>query len=105
MRNIYRQGDVVIIQVGKIPDDAKIIVTKPLAIGEVTGHAHRLVVKEKLDLAMYEDTYGRLYFKLNAPADVVHEEHQSITLPPGIYTTRTIREYDYISETIQSARD
>lgn len=99
-----RHGDVVIESINELPKNIKEIKTRPLAYGEVTGHSHRLT-KVREELKMYEDENGRLYFKLDKPADLVHEEHDTIKVSPGIYTTRIIREYDYMSETINEVQD
>lgn len=104
MRN-YRNGDVVIIQIDTLPKNLKRIEVKPLAFGEVTGHSHRVEVAERPNLEMFEDENGRLYFKLSDHGRVVHEEHKTITLEPGIYTTRIIREYDYIEESMKRVVD
>jgi len=102
---IYRHGDVVIRKINKLPKNSKQISERPLAYGEVTGHSHRVIVKDKTKIRFYEDDEGRIYFKLETPAKVIHEEHKPITLNSGIYTTKIIREYDYIEETINEIKD
>lgn len=99
---LYRNGDVVIQKINELPQNVKEIEIKPLALGEITGHSHRVVADK---LKMYEDENGRLYFKLDSVGSVVHEEHKTITLEPGIYTTKIIREYDYAAETLRKVQD
>lgn len=103
--NTYRHGDVVITQIDALPENLKRIEIKPLAFGEVTGHSHGIEVAQKPNLEMFEDETGRLYFKLSGQGHVVHEEHKTITLEPGIYTTRIIREYDYVEENMRRVQD
>lgn len=95
--NLYRQGDVMIAQVEEIPaglnpvplDNGRVI----LAYGEVTGHAHAVVGDVELfapdDVAELEERFMRV----EQEAKVVHEEHGTITLPPGDYRVQRQREY------------
>jgi hypothetical protein len=90
----YRQGDVGIVRVSRIPpkatpverDQGRIV----LAYGEVTGHAHA-IAEESATLVRSSD--GRTFLRLEAPAVVRHEEHAPVTLPPGRYEVRRQREY------------
>lgn len=108
----FRQGDVFIEQVTesiegrkRLDDGSGSVV---LALGEVTGHSHRI-----------ESTHASLYLEqattaqpdalvalgiggglspdrllhLDAPATVVHEEHGSISLDAGTYRIRIQKEY------------
>ena len=82
----YRQGDVFIELTTTLPKTAKRVEAKRLVLaeGEVTGHAH---VCDCPTAELYEDG-GIKYLVIpkKAQAPVVHEEHATITLPPGIYT-------------------
>jgi hypothetical protein len=87
----WRQGDVFIIAVSKLPDQLK---PRPpvLAEGEVTGHAHRL--KAGSAAQVLADSSGALYLQVDgADATVVHEEHGPVTVPQGSYVVRIQREY------------
>lgn len=64
-----------------------------LAEGEVTGHAH--VIEEKCEV--YEK-YGVLYLVNSKPVKVKHEEHATVTVPPGIWKIGITREYDFLTE-------
>ena len=95
--NIYRQGDVLVRQVEAIPvsattvkrDNGRII----LAYGEVTGHAHA-ILEEAAELVRTTDTNQRfLRIMAASGAALKHEEHATITLPPGIYEVIQQREY------------
>lgn len=63
-----------------------------LATGESTGHAHRAV---GAGAAIYETAPETWYLSAPAGAEVVHEEHKPITLPPGEYDRAIVREWDY----------
>ena len=92
-----RQGDVLIRQINKIPgelvpvplDNGRVI----LAYGEVTGHAHAVVGDVELLAADLEEMELRFLRVEGEMAEVVHEEHGTITLPPGDYEVRRQREY------------
>jgi hypothetical protein len=93
---LYRQGDVLVQQITTIPtglqqvprDNGRVI----LAYGEVTGHAHAVVGDVEFlaaDLAELEERFLRV----EAEAQIVHEEHDTIVLPPGNY--RVVRQREY----------
>ena len=86
---LYRQGDWVFAEVGKVPEEAKpekrdsrnrLIIGE----GEATGHAHAVHSKEA-DIMVLDNVRWLL-----APeaVDVVHEEHDTIRLPAGTYELR-----------------
>lgn len=94
-----RQGDVGFVK-AKIPADAKPVAVRPLALGEVTGHSHRVAEADIDGVEMLEtaDESGRRVF-MRVTADggvrVVHEEHGTVTLPSGWEgEIRIAREYD-----------
>jgi hypothetical protein len=98
MKNkVYRQGDVLIIQVEALPPDLKKV--KPdkgrniLAYGEVTGHAHAIDIKEAKFLETEE---GVRYLQVLEKAYLKHEEHHTIELPAGDY--RIIQQVEYQKE-------
>jgi hypothetical protein len=70
-----------------------------LAKGEMTGHAH---VAEGVGLLFDEKTKV-----LEAPtgAEVVHEEHHKVNVPPGSYDIRTVQESDPFGEELRQVRD
>jgi hypothetical protein len=93
----YRQGDVLIRRVDAIPealntvpkDDGRVI----LAYGEITGHAHAVLGDVQLLAADVEEMELRFLRVEGDMAQVVHEEHGTITLPPGDYEVRRQREH------------
>jgi len=111
---LYAQGDIIIelveakpkaaAKVGKIDGretgidpDGSIV----LARGEVTGHRHRFTGDSGVTLfrddALARDVPSELYIghvKVGlAGADLVHEEHDTISLPAGTYCIRRQREW------------
>ena len=69
-----------------------------LAHGEVTGHFHLATGKGAV---LYED------FTLDAPhgAEVTHQEHKPIQLPPGTYDRLIVREFDHFAEEARNVAD
>ena len=104
MSKFFRNGDVVV-EVTTLPTKVKKVPARPLALGEVTGHSHRVQVADPQHLNFYEDTEGRLYFKLETEGKLVHEEHKTITLQPGVYRSHIKREYSYFDETLRQVQD
>lgn len=94
-----RQGDVGLISC-KIPVGAEKIKIRPLALGEVTGHSHRVAVADEAMVEMYEitDASGaRTFMRVSADGAVslLHEEHGIVQLPAGWEgEVRIAREYD-----------
>jgi hypothetical protein len=94
MQQMFRQGDVLILEVPNIPTGAtevpdEVIV---LAEGELTGHAHRVRLRH--------GTRGyrrgaHLFLKSDRAFRVDHEEHKPIDLPPGNYKVINQRVYLY----------
>ncbi len=89
----YRQGDVILVHIERIPKKAQKVPRDQgrviLAYGEVTGHAHAITEPDviKLDDGIAE------YLDAPQGAQLVHEEHDTIGLPPGKYQIVHQREY------------
>lgn len=101
----YRQGDVFIVAVSVLPgglkpvkrDNGRVI----LAYGEVTGHAHAL---EDAWVDLLETETNERYLTVNAhEAALVHEEHATITIPPGNY--RVVQQRELSLEGIVNVSD
>jgi len=93
MKKHYRQGDVLLLKIkDKLPADAikqdnkKRVV---LAYGEVTGHAHAV----STDYATMYTWNGARLLEVKEGGKLVHEEHSTIPLEPGLYEVRQQREY------------
>jgi len=88
---MWRHGDVMISAAPNIPKGARRRHTPILVRGEMTGHSHRIEEPETTEVWEYA---GELFIKVVAPsARVIHEEHQPISLPRGIYRVWQQREY------------
>lgn len=93
-RKMYRQGDVLLMQVDELPkaaeessaDGDRIV----LAYGEVTGHAHAVATT---GARIFADRDTRFLHVLEGGASLVHEEHAAIPLEPGYYRIVHQREY------------
>src|SRR5258708_5239481 len=86
----YRQGDVLLVRIAGLPADARRRTGKSaltIAYGEVTGHHHALVGEAEV----YET--AEAVFARIMSADLVHQEHATITLEPGLYKYIPQREY------------
>ncbi len=96
MNKMYRQGDVLIVQVNEIPENAKKLKRTTrgivLAEGEVTGHAHRIPSRHA---SLYRSESDARYLRVMGPAPVAlkHEEHTVVNIPPGNYRVTIHTEY------------
>lgn len=100
---LYRQGDVLIRRIDKIPlrrrkstnDDRRRLI---LAHGEATGHAHVIDAKPseaRLRHGSARDARELTFLEVLSPTGVelVHDEHDTIVIPPGDYEVTRQREY------------
>ena len=89
----YRQGDVLLVKVDRIPrglarksSHERIV----LACGEVTGHAHAISTA-------FADLFSGIdldyYIDVKPGAVLTHEEHSPINIAPGYYKVIRQREY------------
>ena len=98
---MFRQGDVLIFSIEKIPSDVEVVFISReqgrvvLAHGEVTGH-HHSIAEQGVELVTTEHAQELLmWMTVTAPEPVAltHQEHDTILIPPGIYEVRRQREY------------
>ena len=96
---LYQQGDVLLFVVNEIPLTAQKHTNNHLAEGEASGHFHAAVGGTVL--AEKDDLY------LDAPegCEVTHQEHKTITLPPGKFKVGIVQEYDHFAEEAREVRD
>lgn len=94
MKKIFRQGDVMIVEVLAIPKAA----TKEqregdiiLAHGEVTGHAHRIAAKTAQ--ARMWSAGAERFLQAMEMVSLKHEEHSALSIPPGNYQVVIQQEY------------
>jgi len=119
MNKHYRHGDILLIKIDELPKNIKFKTKKDKVIlkGEVTGHAHRLkgntkilevaeriannpigvwdgqmLVANTVPVEPKSQVIG--YAVVKEPTELIHEEHNTITIPAGIYEIKHQREYD-----------
>lgn len=95
----YRQGDVFIEQVDQIPAEATLISEDPrgcvLALGEATGHHHRVGPQYRRAKMYAMDAVKFLDLRDlgGGGALVEHEEHTAIPLDARLHSVEIQREY------------
>lgn len=94
---MFRQGDVLIIPVARLPKDLKPVKREGgrviLAHGEATGHAH--AIKDNRAALFRDPKLAAIFMHVSgdAPVALEHDEHDTIQVPPGNYEVRRQREY------------
>jgi hypothetical protein len=88
-KKMYRQGDILFIEVAQINTDAKKIDSNIIVEGESTGHSHRAVGNE-VQLYIHD---GKKYIETGKDVQIVHEEHKTIPLQKSKYMIVRQREY------------
>ena len=100
-----RQGDILIVKVADLPDGLTPVEKDKgrdiLAYGEVTGHAHAVANSEVSNLFVDIDSNDvdemrDRFLSIEKDTEIVHEEHDSIPLGPGVY--KVIRQVQYEPE-------
>ncbi|MGF1452794.1 MAG: hypothetical protein ACFB21_12050 [Opitutales bacterium] len=83
----YRQGDVLIYQVGELKRAKRVQGEALLAFGEATGHRHRIAGELGGEFLAFtaEDGTEVTELEVREAVQLVHEEHAAITIPPGQY--------------------
>lgn len=100
-QQMYRQGDVLIRRVEKIPLRRRAVSEGErqrivLAHGELTGHSH--VIEARPDEARVRrgivEQEERMFLEVLAPSvRLAHDEHDAIDIPAGEYEVVRQREY------------
>ena len=108
MQQIKRQGDVLFMHEGleltELPAGEQTVIPRDngrvvVAYGEVTGHAHATVAPDVQQIEI--DNIRWLY----APDEFVidHEEHDALTLAPGVW--RVVYQREYTPQAIRRVLD
>jgi hypothetical protein len=104
---MFRQGDVAIIPVDRLPEQLKQVERDHgrivLAYGEVTGHAHAIA---SADADLFETPGATAaaidrFLRVRSVVTLDHEEHTAITIPPGDYIVRTQVEWSDAMEPVR----
>lgn len=89
--NYYQQGDI-LLKEAELPVNGEKLPHLILLKSPTTGHEHKFAVGSAAILLRTEG--GELYADVAEPAQLVHEEHLPITIPPGIWQFEQVREFD-----------
>ena len=108
MSAMFRQGDVLVRRVTRIPADAAKVENADrivLAHGEATGHAHAIALDEAHEFSQTaaDGVVYRFLEVLARGATLRHEEHAPILLPVGFY--EILRQREYSPEEIRNVID
>ena len=103
------QGDVLIMRISEIPQDAKEIAPRDgkhtIAHSE-TGHHHTVLADRVRFFNDRGDNFVS-FLSVKTPVDLVHERsfdtHETLRLPPGDYIVR--RQREYTAEGFRRAQD
>ena len=86
-----------------------------MAFGEVTGHTHRVEMKDMLKEAGvtlhmgYNNTAGKdvpnAFEVHETDVEIIHEEHNPVKLPPGKYVVKIVREFNHLTRRAQNVAD
>jgi hypothetical protein len=98
---MLRQGDVLLVAVDDLPRETTEVVPERrgsrleyvLAHGEATGHAHAMVADDRVALRRHSER-GMFLVVQGWGADLRHEEHRPLPVPPGNYRVVRQRTYD-----------
>lgn len=89
-----QQGDVNFRKLKAMPEGKQtVLATKRLVVaeGEHTGHAH-VIEDDESELIQIGE---KMLLKLEKAATIKHQEHNPITLSPGIWEVGRVQEFDY----------
>jgi len=104
---VYRQGDILIMKIAKIPKTAKEVAKIGekivLAYGESTGHTHAIVSSTARLYAEPDD--GNRYLTLTKSCLLEHDTHRAINLQAGNYRIVIQREYTSVKHALASVED
>jgi hypothetical protein len=99
MKPHLRQGDILFIKVDKLPEKRTPKADRVVALGEVTGHSHRVVGGN-----LFESDFG-MFVESDGDTEIVHDEHGPITLPEGIFQVRRQVEFTESAAAPRPVRD
>ena len=88
-----------------IPKGSKSLKTDVLAEGEATGHTHRLVGQAQILEHEAADGTVEKFVDAKQDSQLVHQEHNTIDIPKGVYRVVQEREFDVIDEMSKQVYD
>jgi len=116
---MYRQGDVSLHLISKLPINVKKAKHNILAYGEVTGHQHRMKSNQ---ICVFEDDKENKFVVIEQATQLVHDyenqhgvfdvetatkedKYLTIMIHPGVYAVKMEREFDPFAEEIRQVLD
>lgn len=107
VNDIVVHGDVVVQRIEKLPDgfdSYKRQEDNTVAWGEMTGHVHQLS-GEDIEVRVDPGNFANRFIKIAKEALLEHQEHEKITLPPGVYKSFLQQEYDPFTKKLRQVQD
>lgn len=109
-----RQGDVLVTTTRKTPSRAATVIHDQgrtiLAYGEVTGHAHEVIVDappmtgdDVPTQQLFQEPDGTRLLVVRGPATLRHQEHAPLHIPVGTY--EVIRQREYTPQGLRNVAD
>lgn len=108
MSKIYpiRHGEVMLVQVERIPEGKTQSYTDYIIGHSETGHHHVIESTKQFEMT---EADKELYLRLFEPAEIVHkkttDKHRTLTIPAGIYKRYHDTEYDPFEKIIKEVAD
>jgi len=96
-----RQGDILFVRIDALPKKLRKAKDNTIALGEITGHSHKIVEAAGVDVL--ENEAGDKFIAVEKVADVVHQEHGPVKLGAGDWAA--IRQREYTPEAPVRVRD
>lgn len=84
----------------KIPEKARKTKNMILALGEATGHHHKV----KGQSLIFQDE-GTKYIQVEKPSVITHQEHKTVPLQVGDYIQLQEREIDPFTHLVRMVKD
>ena len=105
--NVLRHGDLLLKSDEGIviPKGSKSLKTDVLAEGEATGHTHRLVGQAQILEHQAADGTVEKFVDAKQDSQLVHQEHNTIDIPKGVYRVVQEREFDVIEQMSKEVYD
>ena len=98
---IIQQGDCILEKVSEIPESAKKFKFTGVVLKGEGVNTHEIAVS---GVETYEQD-GVLYLKIDKKTSLVHQEHGTQVVLPGIYKRIIEREFSYEDEEARNVRD
>ena len=92
--NTFRQGDVILVEVKKLPKFTKKI-SDVFSVNGETGESHTMKaeVLETITIRGIKQPDVRIVKVEEGGAVMVHPQHPDLNVPAGMYTTRKVRTF------------